>query len=136
MILVPAGMVGGGYVLERSPAFCAACHEMRPSVEAWESSGASRNHPDCIGCHSGKGLAGLLESEVRGLRMIGIHFFADRDPDRPIKAKMPETFCLKCHSEEDLVASHAMFKVERRTCADCHKHKPGWDFSGEMEAPL
>jgi len=133
IVALPAGVIWGGHVLEHSPSFCASCHEMQPSYEGWIASGASKNHPTCIECHKGEGLSAVLESEIRGLRMIGIHFFGNREEGRPIEAKMPEAFCLKCHSGEDVVMSHVPFQTGGKTCADCHKHRVGWKFKGQEQ---
>jgi nitrate/TMAO reductase-like tetraheme cytochrome c subunit len=133
IIAVPAGLIWGGRVLERSPIFCGSCHEMKPSYDGWMASGAAKEHPTCIECHSGDGLSGILESEIRGMRMIGMHFFGKEESGHPIRVKMPEAFCLKCHSGEKLVASHSMFRTEGQTCADCHKHGAGWKFKGQMQ---
>jgi nitrate/TMAO reductase-like tetraheme cytochrome c subunit len=133
IIAVPVGLVWGGRVLEHSPSFCASCHEMRPSYDGWMASGAAKYHPDCIVCHGGEGIPGVLESELRGVRMIGMHFFGKRNQDQAIRAKMPEAFCLKCHASEKVLASHSMLRVEGRTCADCHKHRAGWKFKGQLQ---
>lgn len=133
IIALPAGLIWGGRVLEHSPSFCASCHEMRPSYDGWMASGAAKYHPDCIGCHSGEGIAGVFESELRGTRMIGIHFLGNEKPEHIIRTKIPEAFCLKCHATEKVTASHSMLWTEGRTCADCHKHKVGWKFSGQVQ---
>jgi len=132
--ILPAALVWGGRMLEHHPVFCASCHEMQPSYDGWMASGAAKNHHDCIQCHSGKGLGGLLESEWRGARMIGKHFWGPARQDQRITANLPEGFCLKCHASRKLVASHAAFQTAGRTCADCHKHRPGWKFSGQEQS--
>jgi cytochrome c nitrite reductase small subunit len=132
--VLPLSLIWGGRMLEHHPAFCASCHEMQPSYDGWMASGAAKAHHDCIQCHSGEGLGGLLESEWRGLRMIGKHFFGRQQPDRPITAVLPEQFCLKCHVRDKLVASHAPFQTAGRTCSDCHKHLIGWKFSGQEQS--
>lgn len=129
---LPIGAIWGGHRLEQSPSFCNSCHEMQPSVAAWKTSGADQGHPDCITCHSGAGLAGVLESQVRGLRMIGVHFFGSPKPISDIRATMPETFCLKCHAADAMVEVHAPFQTAGQTCGDCHKHRAGWKFKGQM----
>jgi len=133
VVIVPAGIMWGGRMLEHSPSFCRSCHEMQPGYDGWMASGAAKYHPDCIGCHSGEGIGGVLESELRGVRMIGIHFFGNRAPGQSIEAKVPEAFCLKCHASEKVLASHAMLRVEGRTCPDCHKHRVGWKFRGQLQ---
>jgi cytochrome c nitrite reductase small subunit len=133
IVALPGGLIWGGRVLEHSPNFCGSCHEMRPSYNGWMASGAVNGHPDCITCHIGVGLPAVLESEVRGVRMMGLHFFGNRKPGSAIHANVPERFCLRCHEGEKLIASHAMFRTEGRTCSDCHKHRAGWQFKGQVE---
>ena len=131
--LVPVVLVWGGRALEHRPVFCASCHEMQASYDGWMASGAAKDHPDCIQCHGADGLAGTLESELRGVRMVGLHFFGQRTGGQMIHATMPESWCLKCHAGEKVVASHVPFHTEGRTCADCHKHRIGWKFSGQVQ---
>jgi cytochrome c-type protein NapC len=137
ILALPAGLIGGGHLLEQSPSFCNSCHEMAPSYEAWIATGAAEHHPNCMDCHSGAGLAGVLESQLRGLRMIGKHFLERRDPRLSIEAEVPDYFCLKCHSKEKTVADHSMLRIEGQTCANCHNHREGWKFSarggGELQ---
>lgn len=132
MLALPIGMIWGGHVLEHSPSFCNSCHEMQASYEGWLTSGAANNHPTCIECHKGEGFSSVIESELRGLRMIGVHFWGHSDPNEIIKVKMPEAYCLKCHSGEKVIDSHALFQTKRSTCSDCHKHRIGWKFKGQV----
>ena len=62
---------------------------MRSSYDGWILSGAAKDHPDCISCHRGEELSGLLESKIRGLRMIGKHFFGERSDDQSVQARLP-----------------------------------------------
>ena len=130
---LPTFIAWGGRYLERSPSFCASCHEMRPSYDGWTASGAAKYHADCITCHGGEGLSGILEAEARGVRMLGVHFFGGGKSGAAIRAKMPEAICLRCHSSEKVMASHTMFRTQGQTCADCHKHRMGWKFRGEVQ---
>lgn len=133
ILALPVGIMGGGHVLEKSPSFCNSCHEMKASYEGWIQSGASKDHPDCISCHSGEGISGMLESKIRGLRMIGKHFLRLAPREGRIRAAMPEHFCLKCHAPDKVVDSHLPFRIQGETCADCHKHREGWNFVGQIE---
>lgn len=132
ILALPVGLIGGGHKLEQSPSFCDSCHEMAASYKEWKSSGAAMHHPTCIECHSGVGLAGILESEVRGVRMIGKHLIGGHSPGQPIKADVPDYFCLKCHAREKTVSEHSLLKIEGQRCADCHKHREGWSFVGQF----
>ncbi|MBI1820881.1 MAG: cytochrome C [Nitrospirae bacterium] len=132
VFIVPFGAMWGGRFLEHSPSFCISCHEMQPSYDGWIASGASKHHPDCIQCHSGPGLQGVLESEWRGLHFLKVHYFGHRKANQPFRVKMPEEFCLQCHSAGKLMEAHRPFQTGGHTCADCHKHNPGWKFKGEL----
>jgi len=70
IMALPAGLIWGGRVLERNPSFCGSCHEMQPSYDGWMVSGAAKDHPTCIECHSEEGFYGILESEVRGIGLL------------------------------------------------------------------
>jgi cytochrome c nitrite reductase small subunit len=122
----------GGRVLEHHPAFCISCHEMEPSYNGWIASGASKHHPDCIACHGQEGFWGTVDSELRGLRFMKIHFFEKRRKDFPISAKVPEEYCIRCHSVGKLLDSHKMLMTRGHTCGDCHQHKSNSKFSGEL----
>ena len=62
--------VVGARALEQQPAFCASCHEERENYDRWLSSGAAAVHKNCIECHTGPGLVGILHGQARGLRHV------------------------------------------------------------------
>lgn len=130
--MFPFGAIWGGRVLEHKPSFCVSCHEMKPAYDGWIQSGASKNHPDCIGCHSETGFWGAIDSEFRGLRFLQVHFSGKRTENQPFIVQMPDRYCLQCHAEKKVIEVHKMFVTVGRTCADCHKHKTGFKFSGEI----
>lgn len=132
VFIFPFGAIWGGRALEHKPSFCISCHEMKPAYDGWISSGASKNHPDCIACHSQEGFWGTIDSEMRGLRFLKIHFFENRGENTPIIAKVPEEYCIRCHSVGKLLESHKMLMTRGHTCSDCHRHKMKSKFSGEL----
>lgn len=132
-------IVPGGRYLEHQPGFCNSCHEMNRPHAGWVAAGASQNHRDCIQCHSGSGITGIIEAEFRGLEQIMVHFIASEEELKgPFKSKVPSEFCTKCHSMEKprVRAAHARFKekMEGHPCGNCHKHLEDWEFSGEIRS--
>ena len=116
------GLAAGtaAYTLEQSPEFCASCHEIRPAYESWLRSGFAEHHPTCIECHSGPGVSGILTAQLQGSRELFAHF-AGRFSE-PIRAHVPDGWCLKCHVRPSLPPSHHAAAFTRKECADCHRH--------------
>jgi len=130
MPVLVTGAVAGGYVLEKQPGFCILCHEMRPSYDNWRASGAAEHHPDCIQCHTGPGLAGVLHAQRRGVRDLIAHVTGNYQ--QPIVATVPDPWCTQCHAVSKVQGEHdevPEFGVQ--PCAACHNHAPGTAFSGE-----
>lgn len=130
--VLAAGAVAGGYALEKQPGFCVLCHEMQPAYDDWRASGAAEDHPDCIQCHKGPGLAGVLDAQRRGARDIVAHVTGNYP--RPIVAQVPDPWCTQCHAGAEMTGEHdeePEFNV--KACAACHNHAPGADFGGEEE---
>lgn len=121
--------------LENHPLFCNSCHEMNRPYQGWKSSGADRSHPNCMDCHSGKGIPGVVEAEARGLGQLAAHFLlSEAELKGPFIAHVPRNFCLKCHNIQlpRTVKAHLPFQVGNKECFQCHKHQAGWEFSGEI----
>jgi hypothetical protein len=134
-----ASLAAGGRFLENHPAFCNSCHEMNRPYDGWVSSGAEKSHPNCMNCHSGPGVRGGVEAEIRGFGQLIEHFtLSDKELKGPFIAKVPRSFCLKCHNLElrKTVKAHSPFKVAGKECSRCHKHQTGWEFSGEIRKEL
>ena len=130
-----AFLVAGGRAVENHPAFCRSCHEMERPYEGWISSGASKSHSNCMDCHSGKGVPGVVEAELRGFGQLLEHFVLSRDELKgPFVANLPRRFCLKCHNLElpRTAKAHLPFHIDGKECSRCHKHREGWEFAGEI----
>ncbi|MFN3476687.1 MAG: NapC/NirT family cytochrome c [Candidatus Methylomirabilales bacterium] len=126
------GAIVGGRVLERQPTFCASCHEERENYERWLSSGAAKEHKTCIECHTGPRIQGVIDGQLRGLRHVVTHFRGTFET--PLKAFVPNTYCIPCHSLQEMAREHHEVPAFiRKRCAECHNHKPGVRFSGEAE---
>ncbi len=122
-----------GRGLERQNWFCISCHEMRGYDKQSKESGASDSHPTCIGCHSGPGLPGIADSQIRGLKYFYLHSTGtEKQLTPPFKAKMPDHFCTQCHARATIAPVHARLPAQGRACAECHRHQPGWSFEGEV----
>ncbi len=130
-----ASLITGGRFLENHPSFCRSCHEMERPYAGWISSGAKNSHPNCMDCHSGKGIPGMVEAEVRGLGQLVEHFvLTEKEIKGPFVANIPKRFCLKCHNMElpRTAKAHLPLKIGGKECSRCHKHREGWEFSGEI----
>src|ERR1700693_965174 len=125
----------GGRYLETKSGFCNSCHEMNRPYDGWRSSGAERSHQNCIICHSGPGISGVLEAELRGAGQIIAHFALKKDELKgPFIAKVPNYFCTQCHnlSLPRTAKGHLPYQIDGKACSECHRHRQGWDFSGEV----
>ncbi len=132
-VLIGLGLSTGGRALEHSPTFCVSCHEMERPGKGWEVSGTKDNHADCIMCHSGPGPLGVLESQMRGLTMIALHFLDDEDQlTGPFTAKVPDRFCTQCHDPVKIEPPHKKLPMAGKACKNCHKHQEDWEFAGEI----
>jgi nitrate/TMAO reductase-like tetraheme cytochrome c subunit len=134
---VLAGLLvsGGGRMIENQPRFCNSCHEMNRPYQGWISSGASKSHGNCMDCHSGKGIPGVLEAQARGLGQLAEHFLlSEKELAGPFIAHVPRAFCMKCHDLQlaRTAKAHLPFHIEGKECSKCHKHREGWEFSGEV----
>lgn len=133
VVLSGVGVSAGGRALEHSPRFCVSCHEMERPGKGWTVSGAEANHPNCIMCHSGPGPSGVVESQMRGLTMIALHFLNDEDQLKgPFTAKVPDRFCTACHDPVKIEPPHKKLPMAGKACKHCHKHREDWEFTGEI----
>ncbi len=134
-VLAIAGVAlsGGGRYLESFPGFCASCHEMKFFGRSYHESGASRHHPDCISCHSGPGLGGMVGAQMTGLRELAIHFWGTPHPSMAyVPGVVPNENCVKCHVHGYLRDAHQDVPVQGRACAECHNHYQDQDFGGQV----
>jgi hypothetical protein len=132
-LILAAGLglaaVVGGRALEMHPSFCASCHEIREHYDRWLASGAVQHSANCIECHSGPGLAGIIGGQLRGARHVVSHvtgLYA-----ATISADVPRSWCVRCHSEGTLAAGHVRVSdIGPQRCGACHNHAPGARFYG------
>jgi hypothetical protein len=62
-----------------------------------------------------------------------VHFTVDASELKPpFKAKVPDGFCVQCHSHSSIQKVHSCFEVGGYFCRECHRHSEGWDFAGEL----
>lgn len=123
--------VVAGRALESQPTFCASCHEEKINYDTWLASGAARDHPTCIECHSGPGIPGVLHAQARGAIHIVKHFTGTFQ--EPLRGSVPREWCTQCHTPNPrLDREHRrVTNFATRPCAECHHHRPEADFKGE-----
>ncbi len=105
------------------PSFCRFCHEMKEAYNSWENS--SHHGFDCRLCHTKPGAIGSALAYFKGVKGVFLHFtggFA-----KPIKSRVGNENCLKCHQEVTLIKWVGKRKVEHHIhlkneiqCTDCH----------------
>ena len=132
VVLLALG-VTGVRALEQQPSFCARCHEERINYETWLSSGAAKHHPTCIECHSGPGLTGVINAQMRGVVHVVKHVTGQYT--EPLRGTVPRAWCTQCHVEDAKLQKehHEVSDFAVRACSECHNHRPGVRFKGEEE---
>jgi len=121
--------VVGGRMLEMQPGFCASCHEIREHYDRWLTSGAAHHSSNCIECHAGPGLAGIVGGQFRGARHVVRH--VTRTYATPLSADVPRSWCGACHREPALAAGHVQVPdIGAQRCGMCHHHRAGARFAG------
>ncbi len=137
LVIGPLGLslltMTGARALEQRPEFCATCHEERINYETWLRSGAARDHPTCIECHSAPGLYGALDAQARGAVHVVKHVTGQFT--EPLRGTVPQGWCMKCHTADArLQREHREApRFATASCAECHNHRPGARFKGEEE---
>lgn len=101
-----------------SAAFCATCHEIRPSVEGWRDS-AHFKSATCMDCHSDKGFIGEAVAHIGGVQEVVMHV-AESPGEEHIRGKVPAYRCLECHDNDwdKLSADHP---TKDSDCGVCHR---------------
>lgn len=126
-----------GRLIEEQPGFCSSCHEMKFFGLTHQSSGAGKDHPECISCHSGKGVVGAVSAEMTGVKELWVHFFGHPAPSRVyVSGVVPNENCVKCHLRGYNRQAHRNFPSTRFECAACHNHYQNQDFSGQIPASM
>ena len=74
-------------------------------------------------------LAGIVGGQLRGARHIVSHLTGLYPAT--ISADVPRSWCVRCHSEATLAASHVQVNtIGSQRCGACHNHAPGARFAG------
>lgn len=133
LLILGGALSGGGRLLEEHPGFCISCHEMKFYGRTFQTSGASRHHPDCIMCHSGPGIPGAVGAQMTGLHELAVHFFGSPHPARQfVTGVVPNENCIKCHVHGYDRDAHQGVPLRGRACAQCHNHYAEQDFGGQV----
>lgn len=112
---------------DRQPWFCNSCHEMNFNYKSWQSS-THGTKAVCLDCHSGAGLRGLIDNNIRGAEQFVAHFSGNYEIPVRIKHRVTNDQCLACHPEtrdlpDDTVdAKHSLHMDKNILCVDCHNH--------------
>lgn len=133
IIVTGTGISAAGRWLEERPGFCLSCHEMLPFGRNYESTGASVHHKKCIFCHSGKGIGGVVTSQLTGLAELWKHFLGHPHPSMAyVPGIVPNENCIKCHVRGYNREAHKNFHATRLECAACHNHFDDQNFPGQI----
>lgn len=120
-VVVAGGLGLGAARATDSPDFCrAACHEMRPYVDAWQSSPHSA--VSCVECHVEPGTVPRLAHKVTALGEVKSHFFGNPVFPGTPRTRVPDERCVSCHPAVMTTTpgfDHALH-ASRRDCQDCH----------------
>ena len=96
-IVVGVLVIGGAAVpLTNHPAFCATCHNIRPSYETW----AQSTHKDvsCVECHVRPGVKGWLHDKAwAGTKDVAITLFGTPTDAHNLQAAVSSDVCITCH---------------------------------------
>lgn len=103
--------------------FCMSCHEMKPFYAAWQVSRHAR--VACIKCHAEPGLLGYVETKVKALDEVYLHFRGTYK--KPITIETETTAfsnrCRQCHKDitgKGKPHQPIHFQMEI-ACTSCHK---------------
>ncbi len=77
------------------PEFCTQCHIMRSSYVSWDQSLHRQKKVGCMGCHSGIGFLGMLQTKLLSLKKA--YAFYQENYKNPIKTKVQNEVCIECH---------------------------------------
>ena len=109
--------VGAGFGLVKAsnnPAFCTACHIMKPYYESWQNSTLLANKHSAAGvtCHECHESSFSIQAE-EGLKFVTGNYKSPLD-----KRQFPKDFCLNCHT--DFESIKATTKFEESNPHDSH----------------
>lgn len=97
------------------PKFCANCHEMKPSYEAWQTTAHSK--VDCLQCHKDVSIFNNLYKHVIGVNRT-----------RTMKVTVDDSSCKSCHSDarvitppQSLLVPHTLHLQMGLDCTQCHR---------------
>lgn len=105
--------------------YCARCHAMVPEYLTWQAS----NHAQfqCKECHRESGAANFLKYQGRIFVEIMFYRAGGGGIKSPMEDPMPNSVCLKCHSENrkyspssDTVVPHEKHQAQGIACVSCH----------------
>jgi hypothetical protein len=117
----------GANIYYSKPKNCLNCHEISQSYYSWKAS--PHSSVNCIECHQRRGIMGSIETKVRGIFRVILHF-TGIEPST-IKAVVVKEQCWRCHTQvrkkfrlgrtANLSDTHSIHLNRGYNCTDCHK---------------
>lgn len=105
--------------------YCARCHAMKPEYATWQASYHAQFQ--CKECHSQSGVSNFIQYQGRIFTEIFFYRGSQEGIKTPMKEPIPNSVCLKCHSENrnytpssDTVVPHNKHLAQGVACVDCH----------------
>jgi len=142
IVLVVLGLLGFvGVEFTSSPTFCKmACHSMVLEASQWEKSNHAKNGVECMNCHVGPGLLGLIDAKMAAmpqmiheiLGTIGEPYVVEEEEDyAPQYIHNPKVDDGIHSSYADAKGNYIIrvkpgghaYEVLNQNCRDCHSHK-------------
>jgi len=140
MALVVVVGIGAGVGLVKAsdnPAFCTACHIMKPYYESWQNSSllANKHSTEGVTCHQCHESSLSIQAE-EGLKFVTGDYKTPLD-----KREFSKDMCLECHNFDEVKAKtnfdgtnphdshngelecntcHSMHQQSNAMCAECH----------------
>lgn len=116
------------------PEFCASCHQIKPSVDAWQH--MAHKDVDCIKCHADPGTIGYVKRKLEGAGELYKQVTGNFDPNN-LHPKVNPASCAACHdgsypNAKDVVKTGAEEKTtnlnfvhkkhfeDNPSCITCH----------------
>jgi hypothetical protein len=124
IIISLAVLIAGIAGYSAKPSTCASCHGVNKEIKALASS--PHRGVNCYACHQDPGIVGFFDQKLRYLGWIVTYI--REGLKEPIKARVPNKACLRCHQNVrkktvkryGIRVRHKDFLNQGSRCTDCH----------------